>query len=88
MMDIHDEHHLWYPAYKVLNEGPQLTSTIVLGRMLDEALGITEFEDYIHRLAAQDRPMPDGPLKDLLKALGGPYGKAILKAYRIKRGLE
>lgn len=53
----------------------------------DKLLGITEYEKYRSTTASLDEPLPE-PLKELLIKLAGPHGKTILKAYRIKKGLE
>lgn len=90
MMDKFDYDRLWLPAVIALN-GPIIDSTWEyrkrLSLALDQALRIDEFEKYLARPAILDDPMPDGPLKTLLKTLSGPHGKAILRAYQIKHNL-
>jgi hypothetical protein len=56
---------------------------------LDILLGIREYRDnyYTKINTAQERNIPDD-LKRLLIALAGPHSKAILKAYRIRKGLD
>lgn len=51
-------------------------------------LGVNDFYDFLKRNAYYDKKMSEGPFKELLKKLGGPHAKTILKAYRIKKGLE
>lgn len=54
---------------------------------LDILLGSTEYRDYYKNPHDLDQPISE-EFKILLQALAGPHGKTILKAYRIKRGLE
>lgn len=92
MMDNFDYDCLWMPVVIALN-GTKINiddswgHRRKLGLALDQALGINEFEQYLARPAILDEPMPDGPLKTLLKTLSGPHGKAILRAYQIKHNL-
>ena len=55
-------------------------------RELDLLLGLDEYKNYYFARHGIHPPLPV-ELKNLLKALVGPYGKAVLKAYRIKKGL-
>jgi hypothetical protein len=54
---------------------------------LDKLLGVTIMSDYWVRITIDDRPLPDD-WREFLTQLAGPYGKAILKAYRVKYKLE
>lgn len=54
---------------------------------LDTLLGIGEFTVWYDRMPSEDTPMSD-ELKELLKKLAGPHGKALLRAYRIRKGLQ
>ena len=86
MMNQEDVEKLWYPAAERLKlDYKNLQNR---GDALDDALGVNYFEGYRHRGHHQDRPMPDGPFKELLKALAGPHGKTILRAYQIKHGIK
>lgn len=53
---------------------------------LDKLLGIKEYQNYVGRSLDHDYPMSDD-LKQLLANITGPNGKAILRAYRIRKGL-
>jgi hypothetical protein len=53
---------------------------------LDDQLGVTHYRDY-QFLHSADKPAPED-YKNLLRQLAGPHAHAILKAYRIKKGLE
>lgn len=58
--------------------------------MLDDLLGVHEYEfGYYRRRTHVPRhdPMPE-ELKNLLIMLAGPHGHALLKTYRIRKGLE
>lgn len=60
--------------------------------MLDDLLGVHEYEFgyYKRRISmsvSRHAPMPE-ELKNLLIMLAGPHGHALLKAYRIRKGLE
>jgi hypothetical protein len=47
----------------------------------------SEYFAFLRRPGQEDWPMSE-ELKNLLVKLAGPHGKAILKMYRIQRGLE
>ena len=53
-------------------------------RKLDDLIGIPAYHDY----ELGDRNPISDELKSLYQKLAGPHGKAILKAYRIQKGLE
>lgn len=81
----------WLPAYfnlkeiGCLQEADRDTGAFgANGTAMDKLLGVTQWEAFGDVL--QDN-MPDD-LKKLLSMLAGPHGKTILKAYRIRRGLE
>lgn len=54
---------------------------------LDKALGVDLYRGYMTRPSTLDFPLP-AHWRELLTKLAGPHGKTILRAYRIKRGLE
>lgn len=87
-MNEDDVNVLWVPAAIACGlhcKGEHLKNGCLL---LDEMLGVNDFHDFLKRNAIYDKKMLEGPFKELLKKLGGPHAKAILKAYRIKNGLE
>lgn len=55
--------------------------------LLDKQLGMSEYRLFYVRPSIEDTKMAED-LKKLLVMLAGPHGKAILKAYRIQKGLE
>ncbi len=78
-MNAEDQWNLWQDVADKLCDGD--------GESLDDLLGITEFNGYCNRPATEDYPM-SSELRSLLLGLLGPYSETILKAYRIKKGLE
>lgn len=86
-MNTHDK--IWYyesAAFKLLGhptEGRDLHEMCI---ELDKFLGIKEYQNYAGRSLDHDYPMSDD-LKQLLVNITGPNGKAILRAYRIRKGL-
>lgn len=54
---------------------------------LDGALGIDEYAKFMANTAINDRHM-SSELRILLIKLAGPHGKTILRAFRIRKGLE
>lgn len=59
----------------------------VAASRLDGALGIDEYVKYTSSTAINDRHM-SSELRILLIKLAGPHGKTILRAFRIRKGLE
>lgn len=57
-------------------------------KQLDDALGIDELQSvWGNDESPRFKPMTE-ELKKLLELLAGPHGKTLLKAYRIRKGLE
>jgi hypothetical protein len=71
--------YYWYPAAKNLN-----VSTEKLGKLICTNEMIVYLHSSPHLL---DRFLNE-ELRNLLEHLKGPHAKTILKAYRIKKGLE
>lgn len=85
-MNMDDSSDYWWPAAEALI--PVLKKpSYNQAEMLDDLLGVTMFADYCKRRSEEDFPLSE-EWKVLLTALAGPYGQTILKAYRIKKGLE
>lgn len=82
-MNIADIHAYWIPAIKSLYGTEDTTNA----HRLDRALGVLEYQTYVRSEHAKDVPI-DPELVPVLRALAGPYAKAVLKAYRIRKGLE
>lgn len=55
--------------------------------MLDDALGIHEYEYNYFRNRSGQPPM-DESLKKLLVALNSPHASTLLKVYQIQRGIK
>lgn len=82
-MTSEEAHSIWADAIRGLelefnNEG---------GGLLDRLLGVNEFKRWSWVSLEDETPMPE-QLKEVVRKLAGPHGRTILKAYRIKRGLE
>jgi hypothetical protein len=87
-MDEEDYSTYYFPAMERILPTPKsykgrTTKVVAFDMMLGVELG----REYLGRTVAEDRPLPDD-WRDFLSQLAGPYGQAILKAYRIKYGLE
>lgn len=55
---------------------------------LDKLLGTQEYSQYYKASVFKGQTLLPEDLKRLLVMLRGPHAKAILKAYRIQKGLE
>ena len=87
-MNRDDYHSYWLPAvHNLLPNTHELNNKEKL-YALDKLLGIEEGRKYYSRLYFSSDYKMNKKLEQLLINLAGPYGKIILKAYRIKEGLE
>jgi hypothetical protein len=80
---------LWFPAACNLFGSVDIDNraqAYLICSKLDRALNVTVHQDYCARHSSSDTPLePD--MVELLEKLKGPYGKAILRAYQIKKGI-
>lgn len=83
-MNADDNYDYWEPAAVALFPDLSVEDS---EKALECALGCTDYTDFIMRPAMDDFHIPEEKRK-LLKALAGPHGKAILRAYQIQRGIK
>ena len=83
MMTIDEYHEIWAPLAEKICPEPCGGC-----RELAMLLGVhAQYVEFINRPAQEDYPM-NQELKELLLKLSGPHGHALLKVYRIRKGLE
>lgn len=82
-MNMDDAMKYWGPAADNLYGGSDFGSR----ELLDTALNVTLWAEYVERHSADDFPLPE-PMRDLLRQLAGPYGHTVLRAYQIKYGIR
>lgn len=84
-MTVSDLYNYYVPASRSLfGYNPVMSVSLAL---LDQALGIAAYATYMRTEYVNDSPL-DEEIRQLLIKLAGPHGKTILKAYRIRKGLE
>lgn len=89
-MDIDDYDTYYIPALE--SHVAHIGAFSVVGRAdqviaFDTMLGVGLGKEFLKRSNSEDKPLPDD-WREFLKALASPYGYAILRAYRLKYGLE
>ena len=87
-MNQSDYKTYYLPAGKnILGHDCYREGDITPGNKFAKLINTREFEKYLGRSTIHDYPMGD-EFKALLIKLAGSHGKVILKAYRIRKGLE
>ena len=83
-MNRDDSFQYWWPAVANIIDSDLYAHK---AKLLDKALGVTIYSDYMSRPEHMDYPLSD-EMKELLVKLAGPHGRTVLRAYRIRKGLE
>lgn len=78
----------WLPAVGNLLDKPSNHVLVSDCHELDQLLGVDFYRKFKTAHDLKEAPVMNAKLKRLLTALAGPHGKTLLKAYRIKKGLE
>ncbi len=68
--------------------GLGLQETIFNAEKLDEMLSVDWYKNYHHSKKGEIPPSLSEEAKTLYRGLAGPHAQTILKAYRIRKGLE
>lgn len=68
-------------------QGLGRASTVDQAKLLDQETGVDYYHQYTTLRTMQHVPLPED-YANLLRQLAGPHAHTILKAYRIKKGLE
>lgn len=68
-------------------QGLGRASTVGQAKLLDQETGVDYYHQYSMSRSIEHVPLPED-YANLLRQLAGPHAHTILKAYRIKKGLE
>lgn len=82
-MTYDDVIELLVPALQGLGRA----STVGQAKLLDQETGVDYYHQYSTLQPMRHVPLPED-YANLLRQLAGPHAHTILKAYRIKKGLE
>lgn len=77
-------HTLYIPACQNVMSPIESWVSMKNAEDFDKLLSINEYELWVNKIR---NPLPD-ELRNLLIGLAGPYHVAILKAYKIRKGLK
>ena len=89
-MRTEDVTNFWIPAMEALfKEGDHMWCSSLYAIKLDDLLGVRVYNEFWNsKLHFEGRAPLSDDLKQVCRMLAGPHAKAVLKAYRIVKGLE